>query len=236
MAFDERADPGPRELAGHERHEQLQRDVAQRIARRHGRSLGMNQRGDEQRRQHDADQARERCTAHGRGDIAVSDRRERDRRLHGRRQRAQEQHAERQLRTDQRGRQRLQGQADQWEQRERAQEHEQMQPPVRDAGDDGFARQLRAVHEEQQRDRQLGDPGENHRRLAAARHDARQRHADEQRDREAVEQQGESVNHDGRSQVRKGSRFSRLCRSRRWTFSGSVPRLPESRSTCGRRR
>ncbi|ABA50975.1 Atu, putative [Burkholderia pseudomallei 1710b] len=188
IALDPAADHRPQQLAGDERHEQLHHDRADRAPRRRrrARALRRHHHADERRRDEDAEQARRGRRADGRRHVALGDRRERDRRLHRRRQRAEKQHAGVQRGRDERREHGLERQAEQREQRERAEQHERMQPPVRRARDDRFARELRAVQEEQQADRDVGRPVERVRGLAAARQEAREHDGADEREREVV--------------------------------------------------
>ena len=64
--------------------------------------------------------------------------------------------------------------------------HQHVQPPVRDAAQDGLARELGAVQEEQQADRNRGQLLEEMRRRAARRPEAGQGDDDNQRQGEVV--------------------------------------------------
>ena len=118
---------------------------------------GAGQCGQQQGREEHAEDARQRGTAHGRRHVAARHRGERDGRLHGGGQGAQEQHAQVQLRRQQPAGQRLEQQPQQREQDEGAGEDRQVQAPVQHAADDRFARQARAVQEEQRGDGDGGD-------------------------------------------------------------------------------
>ncbi len=82
-----------------------------------------------------------------------------------------------------------------------------MQAPVGDAGDDRLARQLRAMQEEQQRDRDVRDDREDMCGFAATRQQARDDHGHDQGDREAVEQQHQHLFH---GLVHPGNRFGAI--------------------------
>ena len=83
------ADPRPRKLAGGERQQKLQHDVADAVRREP--ALGAQQQPGQQRRQHDAEQVGGGGGAQRRRHVAAGDRGEGDRRLHGRGQHAQQQ-------------------------------------------------------------------------------------------------------------------------------------------------
>ncbi len=128
--------------------------------------------------------------------VAARDRRERDRRLHRRRQTAQVEQAGVERRRGDGGRQRLQGEPEQREQRERAGQHQQVQLPVRQSGEDRFARQPRAVQEEQHGDAGDRQMIERHRHAPLARQQRGERHGGEQGEGEAVEEGAQEFHED----------------------------------------
>ncbi|ELQ17235.1 Atu protein [Xanthomonas translucens DAR61454] len=211
--LDPGADPGPQQVAGDERHQQLQHDLAHRLQRIGHRALRAGQQAHQQWRQEHPEQARQRGAAHRRRHVAASHRGERDRRLHGGRQRAQEQHADVQLRGQQPVRQRLEQQSQQREQHESGGEDGQVQAPVQRAGDDRLARQARAVQEEQRGDGDVGDVVHDRRGLPVHRQQRGQQHGAEQGQGERFDAQffqqahrGWNLGEVGRRQGRHGKR------------------------------
>lgn len=144
-------------MAGQKRHQQLQQDLADRLGRmRHG-TLASDQGAHQQWGEKHAEQAGKRGCADRSRHIAARHRGKRDRGLHRRRQRAQEQHTDIQLRRQCQMREWFEQQPEQREQHEGAAQNHQMQAPMQRAGLDRFARQPRAVQEEQRSDRHIGD-------------------------------------------------------------------------------
>ncbi|EKS69013.1 Atu protein [Burkholderia sp. SJ98] len=187
MPVDPLADGRPQQLPGNERHEQLQRDVADGVPRRAGRrAVIAHDDPDERRRDENAEQARRGRAAHGGRHVALCHRRERNRRLHRGRQRAQKQDAGVERRRHERRQHRFEREPEQWKEREGAEQHDEMQPPVRRAGDDRLAGKLRAMQEEQEADGDIGDPVECDRRAAAAGQKARDDDGADERQREVV--------------------------------------------------
>ncbi|KAG0921865.1 hypothetical protein G6F32_014915 [Rhizopus arrhizus] len=101
LPLDPAGDPRPQQVAGHERHQQLQHDAADGMQRIVDAAGGAGQCGQQQRGQEHTEDARQRSTAHRCGYVAARHRSERDGRLHGGGQGAQEQHAQVQLRGQQ---------------------------------------------------------------------------------------------------------------------------------------
>ncbi|KAH0436279.1 hypothetical protein KCU90_g4224, partial [Aureobasidium melanogenum] len=141
VALDPLADQRAQQLSGHERHQQLQNDVAYRMPRRGAaacRLIGDNE-ADERGRDEDAQQARGRRAAYGGRYVAFGNRGERDRRLNRRRQRAEEEDPRIERRRDKWRKERLKRETEQREQRERAEQYDQMQTPMRRARYDRLA-------------------------------------------------------------------------------------------------
>src|SRR5690606_23436274 len=184
------ADPGTHQVADHEGQQQLQADLLDGV-QGGGRRAGVRieQQLEQHGREHDADQAGGRGAADSGGNVAAGDGGEGDGRLHGPGQGAQVQDAHEQGHAQQRQQNGLQDQAQQRKHDEGAAEHQQVQAPVRGAGDDGFARELGAVHEEQQGDGQAGDQLENDGALAVGGKQRGQGHDADQDQGEIVEQQ-----------------------------------------------
>ncbi|KAG1443502.1 hypothetical protein G6F57_018082 [Rhizopus arrhizus] len=120
LPLDPAGDPRPQQVAGHERHQQLQHDAADGMQRIVDAAGGAGQCGQQQRGQEHTEDARQRSTAPRCGYVAARHRSERDGRLHGGGQGAQEQHAQVQLRGQQPAGQRLEHQPQQREQDEGA--------------------------------------------------------------------------------------------------------------------
>ncbi len=152
MAIDPLADQWPRQVTDHKWHHQLQNDRTDGVQYVGIAALGMHQRPHQQRRQEHAENARCRGAADRRRHVAARRRRKGDGRLHRGRQRAQVEEAEIDRRRHDARHQQVHRQPEQREQRKGAEEHQQVQLPVTHAGDDRLARQLGAVHKEQQRD------------------------------------------------------------------------------------
>jgi len=169
----------------------LQHDLADGIQRRAALAFDTHQQQYQQRREEDADQAGRRGAADGRRHIATRQRGKGDGRLHGGGQRTEVEHAQVQLVTDHRRQHRLERQSQQRKHDEGAGEHQQVQAPVAGTGEDRFARQLGAVHEEQQRDGSCRQPLEEHRAAPFAGKQRGNGNHGEQGQGEVVEEQAE---------------------------------------------
>ncbi|KTC39147.1 hypothetical protein AO260_16325 [Pseudomonas sp. ABAC21] len=186
IAPDPVADPAAGNLPGNKWQQQLHADFQDRIHRGAALTVHVEQQRHQQRREENTEQAGSRRTADRRRDVAARQGGESNRRLHRGRQRTQVQHAHVQVFTDQRRQHWLERQAQQGKQHEGQAEHQQVQTPVTGTGDDGSARQLGAVQEKQQRNRQVGHPAKGHRRLAVDRQQGGKDHRGDQGQGEIV--------------------------------------------------
>ena len=165
VLLDPAADPAPGNLSGDKGQQQLHGDLANRPQGIASARFGAEQQHNQKRRDKDAQQAGGGGAAYRCGDVTPGQRGEGDGRLYRGRQRTEKQHAQIEFMAHQRGQQRLERQPQDREQDEGAGKYQQVQSPVSSSGPDGLAGQLGPVHEEQQADRQVGDPAEHHRRL-----------------------------------------------------------------------
>ena len=139
-----------------ERQQQLQHDRLHRMEQI-CLPLRTEEQADEDGREEDAQQAGQRGATHGGGDVAARHRGEGDGGLHRSGQGAEIEETLVNIRRDERRRQWVQSEAEQRKEDERRRQHQTVQPPVADAGKNGLARELGAVHEKQQGDGSGGE-------------------------------------------------------------------------------